>query len=549
MSLWRGEARVLLIAADRALLFLGGGGGLRHAYEFPAGDSGCAAFANYLEGAASTPLHVLVDVVEEEYRQDTIPHVHGKDRTSVLARKYARLFRGTPYCLALGQGREREGRRDDRVLLTALTKPDTITPWITEIVNHRVPLAGIYSLPVLSHGLLKQVKASANNVLFISVQQASGLRQTFYRDGQLKISRLAQMPRLGSVPYATYVLAELAKLRRYLNSLALVSRESPLAIYILSHGAPLEELEQHCHNSDGEQYFLVDNAELATRLGLPANVASPYADPIFAQLLLKATPKVHYAQRHETHFHHLHQAKLGLVAASLLLLAGSTGWSALRFIEAVGLKQQSLDAAQKAAFYQERFALARRGLPPTAVDAAAIRTAVGAAETLAAVKASPEPALRRLGGALAESPAVAVDKLTWFRTFDPNRDPQVPQDAAGTPLLENSPAYLYYAVTDLEAHLADFDGDYRAAIARIDALATRLRNAEDVYAVQVTRYPLDLRPAASVTGTASAAPTDAPAAFSLRIVLGGASCSPGKLNGWRSAAPSASSPSRRSPPR
>ena len=236
MSRWRGDARVLLIAADRALLFLGSGRGLRHAYEFAAGDSGWAAFANYLEGAPPTPLYVLVDVVEEEYRQDTIPHVRGKDRASVLTRKYARLFRGTPYCLALDQGREREGRRDDRVLLTALTKPDTLTPWITELVNHRVPLAGIYSLPVLSHGLLKQVRATASNVLFISVQQASGLRQTFYRDGQLKISRLAQMPRLGSVPYATYVLAELAKLRRYLNSLALVSRESPLAIYILSHG-------------------------------------------------------------------------------------------------------------------------------------------------------------------------------------------------------------------------------------------------------------------------------------------------------------------------
>ena len=156
------------------------------------------------------------------------------------------------------------------------------------------------------------------------------------------------------------------------------------------------------------------------------------------------------------------------MAASLLLLIGSTGWSALRFIEAVGLKQQSLDAAQKSAFYQERFALARRGLPPTAVDAAAIETAVGATEALTAAKASPVPALRRLGGVLAEAPTVTVDKLTWFRTFDPNRDPQVPQEAAGPALLEGSPDHLYYAVTDLEAHLADFDGDYRAAIALIE---------------------------------------------------------------------------------
>lgn len=520
MKLLHGAARVLLLAADRALLFIGEGRGLRHAYEFTAGESGWAAFANYLEQSPPTPLHVLVDVVEEEYRPDTIPHVRGRDRQSVLARKYARLFRGTPYCLALDQGREREGRRDDRVLLTALTKPEAITPWINEIVNHRVPLAGIYSLPVLSAGLLQKVKADASNVLFISVQQISGLRQTFYRDGQLKISRLAQMPRLGSVPYATHVLAELAKLRRYLNSLALVSRESPLAIYILSHGALLEELERHCRNSDGEQYFLVDNADLAMRLGLPASVASPYSDAIFAQLLLNATPPKHYAQRHETHFYQLHQAKIGLLAASLLLLVGSAGWSALRFVEAVGLKQQALDAAQKSAFYQERFALARRGLPPTAVDATAIETAVTVAGALANAKASPLPAWRLLGAALAGSPAVTVDKLTWYRTFDPNLNPAAPQEAPPANPLAKSPAYLYYTVTDLEAHLGDFDGDYRGAIATIEKLAKDLRAAPHVHAVEITRYPLDLRPDASVAGSASATVAGAPAAFTLRVVLG-----------------------------
>ena len=524
MNTLQGDARVLLIAADSALLFLGEGRDLRYAYEFTAGESGWAAFARYLESTPTSPVYVLVDVVEEEYRQDTMPHVRGADRGAVLSRKFARLFRGTPYCLALNQGREREGRRDDRVLLSALTKPEAITPWITELVNHRIPLVGIYSLPVLSAGLLSKVNAQASNVLFISVQQISGLRQTFYRDGQLKISRLAQMPRLGSVPYATYVLSELAKLRRYLNSLGLVSRESPLAIYILSHGTLLEELERHCQNSDGEQYFLIDNAELAQRLGLPSSVASPYSDAIFAQLLVSATPAVHYAQRFETRFFQLHRAKLGLLAASLLLLVGSAGWSALRSIEAVGLKQQALEAAQKSEFYRERFAMARRSLPPTAVEAAAINTAVTVATVLEGAKASPVPSWQLLGAALVSLPQVTVDKLSWYRVFDPNQDPARAQSTEASPQLERSAQYAYYAITDLEAHLANFDGDYRAAIATIDALAAHLRTAPQVHAVEVRHYPLDLRPAASVAGTASAKPpgtsAGTPAAFTLRVVLG-----------------------------
>ena len=39
---------------------------------------------------------------------------------------------------------------------------------------------------------------------------------------------VAQMPKIGSVPYASHLMGELEKLRRYLNSLALISRDSPL---------------------------------------------------------------------------------------------------------------------------------------------------------------------------------------------------------------------------------------------------------------------------------------------------------------------------------
>jgi hypothetical protein len=390
------------------------------------------------------------------------------------------------------------------------------------VLEARVPLAGIHSLPVLSAGLLRRLRAhgstTTGNVLIISVQQLSGLRQTFYRDGHLKISRLAPMPRLGAVRHAGHVLSELAKLRRYLNSLALVSRDSPLAIYILSHGPLLAELEAQCRNTDGELYYLVDNAELARRLGLGADFASPCSDAIFAQLLLEATPSIHYASRQETRYFRLYQARLGLHAASALLLLSSAGWSALRFFDAVDLRHQALDAANKSAYYEERFTLARSDLPPTEVEATAIETAVATAERLRDLTASPMPALRLLGAALATAPAVTLDTLSWERRFDPNDQDETGNGAVHTPLTP-SPDYAYYTVTALRAHLAGFDGDYRAAIATIDALATTLREAPDVAQVEVRRYPLDLRPAASVVGSVEPAAGDE-AAFELRIVQG-----------------------------
>lgn len=513
------DRRVLLLTAERATLYLARAGRIADALQFPAGDAGLAAFARYLAASPGAPVSLLVDVVEEEYRQDTVPHVFGRDRRAVLNRKFARQFRGTPYWLALTQGRDPEGRHDDRVLMAALTKPELVTPWVNELLEQRVPITGIHSLPVLSRVLLKQLGAKGQNVLLISVQQASGLRQTFFRDGHLKISRLAAMPRPGTVPYASYVSSELDKLRRYLNSLALSSREGPLEIYVLSHGDMLAELEQECRDTDTEHYALVDIAELAKKLKIPVDARTPYSDMLFAQLLLDAPPREQYAQADETRFFTLHRARIGLLVGGVVALLASTAFSTLNFVEALGLKQQALDAAQKAAFYQDRFELARRGLPPTPVEPGDIKQAVDVVGALSARRATPLPWLSALGGALAQAPDVRLEDLQWTVATDPNAEPGAttpPQSAA----IARDPVYAQYEIGIFHGEITPFEGDYRHAIARVDALAAALRAHPRAVHVEVVAYPLDLDSTSSVSGAARAEPERQEARFALKLVLG-----------------------------
>lgn len=511
----KGDPRVLLLGAERALLFVSEQGSVRHSYEFPMDAAGLAAFGNYLRLAPGNPLQVLVDVVEEEYRQETLPHVFGGDRRAILSRRFARLFRGTPYCQAIHIGREQEGRRDDRVLLTALTRPEAIAGWVEQIVQYQVPLAGIYSLPLLSAALIPRLGANAHNVLFISVQQASGLRQTFFRDGHLRISRLAPLPRAGTLPYADFVLAELAKLKRYLNSLALASREGPLAIYLMSHGPLLGELEQQCRNTENERYYLVDTADLAAQLGLPASAGNAASDSVFAQLLLTAPPKVQYAQKDETRFHRLYRLRNATLIASLLMVLGAASSSAFRFFDAVSLRQEAREAAHKTAFYTERTTLARQALPRTSLDPAGIRTTVAAVKTLRALRASPVPDLALLGNALAEHPAIRLDALAWQRHFKPET---LETEQAVTAAADDA----YFTVLVVDAHLPGFVDDYRQAMETVDALCARLRVLPRVRRVEVSRYPLDLRPDANVVGSTAPRGEQADGSFSLRIVTGAA---------------------------
>lgn len=519
------DRRALFIAGDKAFVHHWQGGALAESFVFEADDAGLAQFERYLSESPPMPVRMLVDMVEEEYRQDTIPHVFGKDRKALIERKKARLFRGTPYCHAVLQGRETEGRRDDRILFAALMNPAVIQPWVEALDRHAVPLAGICSLPLFSRMLLAKLQIRHENVLLVTLQSASGLRQSFFRNQDLKVSRLARMPRLGTVPFAGYVLEELEKLKRYLNSLRLLARDHPLDIYMLSHGEPLDDLRRHCRDGDQVRYHLLDVCDVAARVGVAGDVASPYADRIFAHLLLAGPQVNHYASAEETRHFGTYRTRVGMLAASAVILLTSAAYSGFNFIEAVALKQEALSAAQKADFYQARYDMARERLPPTAVEPRDIETAVEIVDVLARYRPTPVTAMRTVSDALAGFPRLHIDRLEWEASGDPQApvgEQRAPVDAARSALVlpASGGSYDYYHIAYIDGHVDPFDGDYRRAIAEVNRFAEALRVQPDVYSVLVVALPLDVRSEARLEGSASVDPQAARTTFAVRLVMG-----------------------------
>ncbi|MCP5145480.1 MAG: hypothetical protein H6978_11780 [Gammaproteobacteria bacterium] len=512
--------RTLIINADRAAVYTARGGRMTQALIFAADDDGLEQFERYLRETPAMPTCVLVDVVEEEYRQDTVPHVIGRDRQSVLERKQNRLFRGTTYCHAIVQGREKEGRRDDRVLLTALTKPALITPWVTRLSLAKIPLVGIYSLALISARLARKLNATGRNVLLITLQSGSGLRQTFFRDQQFRLSRLASIPRLGSAPFSSYLMGELDKLRRYLNSIAMTAPEAPLDVYILSHGDYLTELENHCKSGPDERFHLIDVADAGRKVGLSADIRSPFSDALFAGLLAAHVPTNQYASQDETKYFQLHRARTWLTGASVALLLGSILVSGLNFIGGVALKQQALDAQSKAAFYQQRYESARRDLPPTPVEPRSIKTAVDIIDTVRQYKSTPVPMLQTVSAVLSDQAGIVLERLDWRASRDPNASAIDMRPGAPNAAETVAADFPYFHVAQLTGRVEPFDGDYRNAIAAIDAFTNALAARENIVSVQTVELPVNTRSDQRLTGTVASRSGTTNARFSVRVVMG-----------------------------
>ena len=213
-------------------------------FRFEAGDAGLARFERYLERFPGDVTRVVADVVEEEFREETIPHVLAWDRRALLRTRAARAFPGARRVHTTKIGREPGGRRDDRVLFSAITRPEALAPWLAPMARHGAPLAGIHSPAVLTGSMLKAIGAEGGHVLVVSLQSGGGLRQTCFRRGKLRLSRLAALPDPAAGGDGSGILAEVERTRRYLGSLGTGADEDRLEVYLLLHGEPLEALRR-----------------------------------------------------------------------------------------------------------------------------------------------------------------------------------------------------------------------------------------------------------------------------------------------------------------
>lgn len=511
--------RVLFVSADKISVYHWEKGELGSSYLFDIDDAGQENFERYLTESENTPMTMLVDVIEEEFRQDTIPHVFGADRAALIERKQSRLFRDAEYICVQNQGREEVGRKDDRLLFIALTRNEVIKPWLGLLEKFKVPVRGIISVPLLLESYIKTLPDISDHALFVTMQSISGLRQTFFQNKQLKLSRLSKLPRYGTESYAPRVETEVEKTQRYLNSLRLVPNDTSLDVYVVADKVMLDELEKRRISAPMLKLNYLDVNKLKKVIQESSDQVVPFSDQLLMSYLLKTQPKNCYATAKDMRYMKMRNMRYAMNAASIGLLLVSIIYSSISFMGGLTYKQESEAAKGKAAFYQARYDLARERLPKTPVEPAQIKLAVDAVSRLEEYKATPYQMMRFVGKALEKYPAIKLDDLTWSFSMDPNRGIEAKENSSPIePLTTEGNEVKYYQISNFNAHIESFDGNYREAIAMVNDFAKALREDKAAYSVTIESFPLDISSEATLAGSAQA--TSKKAAFSLRTVIG-----------------------------
>jgi len=514
--------RALFISADKMSVYHWDKGELGSSYLFETDAGGRENFERYLKESENTAMTIVVDVIEEEFREDTIPHVFGSDRQALIERKQSRLFRDANYVYVQSQGREEEGRRDDRLMFIALTNNEIVKPWIELLDKYKVPLKGILSVPTLLQSYIKTLPDISDHALLVTMQSISGLRQTFFQKKEIKISRLSKLPRYGTESYAPRVDSEVEKIQRYLNSLRLIPNDTSLDVYVFANKTTLDALEKKRISSPMMRRHYYDINKLFKSDQADTSQSTPFCDRLLMHHLLRTQVKNCYASSEEMRYLKMRNMRYAMNVASASLLFFGLIYSGLNFMSGLTYKQDSESSKNKAVFYQARYDLARERLPKTPVEPAQIKVAVDAVTTLEEYKSTPYEMLSFIGKGLEKFPDIKLDDLNWSFSLDPNKGTVSSLNSNGVDLSATLPnvdnEVKYYQISNFDAHIEPFNGNYREAIAMVNEFAETLRGFDSTYSISIESFPLDISSTATLQGNASS--SGKAALFSLRAVIG-----------------------------
>lgn len=509
----------LYLTNSRAVSIVTRGKRIAARREFAVSGAGADEFQRHLATLKNVPMHVFTDLAEEDFRLDTIPHVGANDREAIFARRLAQIYRNSAFRHAVLQGRETDGRRDDRVLYTSVTNPEVLRPWLEAIERLRVPLSGIHSAALFSATLLDELDLEFQHALLVTFTPGHALRQTYFRNGEFKFSRLTPLDMEEGQTLGAFVAEEVTRTWQYLDSLRHFGADDRLEVCVVVHAGDRREIEPALRGFAQIQYRVLDIEQVSAKLGLKPAPLGSSAEEVFVHLFLLRPGENHYAtpeaRRHAT----LRTARQVLNQVSAAVLAVGLAWGGYNLTRILQASAADDRVGQQLQAYNREYDEITRGLPSFGVGGSAMRDAVSFYNSSIRAFPSIHDFVGPLSGVLGAHPEVRLAQMSWQATDDPKamptltlapprNPPPVKSLAKGSDAAVPAPSEQganpvfgtgRYEIALIEATVRVPNNDFRGALEHVERLAADISKLRG-YSAQVVESPLDLRPALALQG-------------------------------------------------
>ncbi|MCZ6668885.1 MAG: hypothetical protein O6932_09505 [Gammaproteobacteria bacterium] len=502
---------------------------------FEPDDQGLDLFSAYLRSFRGEPVRLMVDLIEEEFRQVKIPFLRGGDRRAILKRNYAKYFRNSRYRHAISQSVEKKTRKEENLLLMGLTNQYLLEPWLKIIEDTRTPLSGIVSLPLVSQDYVAELESANKAVILVSQQVPSNLRQSVFVNGKLILSRLVPIASFYQGDYAADLIRDIESTQRYLVSQRIVERAEGISIQIFTNKRHFEKLKIKCAAESYTDFKIYQINDLLKREKIEIYDDQDFSSGLFCYLASKKVSANHYAQHKEKRYYRYHVANMIMKFASIAFVSIGIGLTLTSLTEGWIYNNSVTEMELIERKYKSKFTQLNENTVESTVSTATMRDIVEVVEVLQKrYMSDPEELLSLVSRDISlfsdirvkkvewfasrHSDAETADEVSWGKGSTSRKKKKKKKKSASSKKTTNPKAY--YEIATVEGQFLNFDGDYRYALSTVDDLETALKESGNYLSVEITKRPLDIEPENTLAGdvSAKANPREPVAELAFRVV-------------------------------
>ena len=479
---------------------------------FEPDDQGLDLFSSYLQSFKNEPVRLLVDLIEEEFRQIKIPLLHGSDRQAILKRSFAKYFRTSEYRFAVSQSKEKTTRKEEKLLLIGLTNQYLLEPWLKIIEETRTPLSGIISLPLLSEDYVKELKSEHKTVIMVSQQVPSNLRQSVFSDGKLVLSRLVPIASFYQGDYAADVLRDIESTQRYLISQRIVERSETVGVHIITNKRHFDKLTMRCENENYFDFTIHEINQLLEREKIDVDDEQDFSSALYCYMASKKLALNHYAKPSERRYFHHYRTGLGLRAASIALIALGMGMAMTGAVKGWLYHDTITETSLIEQKYKAKFNQLSENRIDSTTSTTSMQNIVQSVDQIEdQYLRDPEEMMVLISNDVSIFPDIRIKSINWFVSNYSNsriagdvnwgkaklkrstgkKDPKLPKPKKG-----------YFEIAQVEGEFLNFDGDYRYALSAVDDLEKTMSESGKYFSVEITKRPLDIESDNQLSGDA-----------------------------------------------
>jgi len=479
---------------------------------FEPDDQGLDLFNSYLRSFRSEPVRLLVDLIEEEFRQIRIPLLRGSDRKAILNRNFAKYFRTSEYRFAISQSVEKKARKEEKLLLIGLTNQYLLEPWLKIIDETRTPLSGIISLPLLSEDYVKELRSEHRAIIVVSQQVPSNLRQSVFVDGKLVLSRLVPIASFYQGDYASDVLRDVESTMRYLISQRIVERSETVAVQVITNKRHFEKLTARCEKESTFDFKIHEINAILEKEKIEVPDEQDFSSALYCYLASKKLSLNHYAKPSERNYFQHHRTGLGLRAASIALLAIGMGIAATSAVKG-WLYQETI---AETALIEQKYKAKFNQLSENRIDSTTSTTSMQhIVQTVDIIRdqylRDPEEMMVLVSADVSIFPDIRIKKFDWFvSNYSNSTDPngvswgKAKSSSRNVDRSKPKPVKGYFEIVLVEGEFLNFDGNYRYALSAVDDLEKAMIESGKYYSVEITKRPLDIESDNQLSGNVGA---------------------------------------------